>query len=225
MLNAVSRVISVLMHPFLVGIYALLLCIALNTYAFGSPDIATQLPLIAQFAYITVFLPILGIIVLRYTGIVHSFSMQNRMERIGPLMLASLFYCWVFINFNAAGNLPVAAKILALGAVIAVFAGFIANLFVKISLHSIAAGALLMFTMLTFYPALQLDSGFIKFSLFFWDNILWAQYHILAVVILLAGLTLSFRLWSGTHSSSEVWTGFFIGIAGIFFSFRYFIHY
>jgi len=221
MIKTLAHFISAIMHPLLIGLYCMLIMVFLNPFAFGSHKASLLWPILAQYFYIAVVLPFIGIAVLRYTGIVSSFRMDDHMERIGPLMLTGVFYAWVFINFNASAGIPPVAKIFTLGATIALFAGFLFTIFIKISLHAIAAGGLVTLTILSFFPDLHLNTGYIAFSFFSLDSIFLSQFSVLVAVIILAGASLTSRLILQAHTLPQVFGGFLVGVVAMYAAYLY----
>lgn len=221
MIKPLAHFISAIMHPLLVGLYGMLIMILLNPFAFGSHNAALLWPILAQYFYIAVLLPFIGIAVLRYTGIISSFRMDDHMERIGPLMLTGVFYAWVFINFYSSAGIPPAAKIFTLGATIALFAGFLLTIFTKISLHAIAAGGLVTLTILSFLPDLHLNTGLIEISIFSFDSIFFTQFSVLLAVIILSGASLTSRLILKEHTLPQVFAGFLVGALAMYSAYLY----
>lgn len=221
MIKSFAHVVSFLMHPLLIGLYGMLLMVSLNPFAFGNHNATSLWPILAQYFYIAVFLPVIGIAVLRFTGLINSFRMETHMERIGPLMLTGVFYIWVYINFDASAGIPMAAKIFTFGAAIALFAAFLCTIFTKISLHAVAAGALVLFCCLTFIPDLHLNTGQLELSFFIWDSIFLTQTSVLLAIILLAGASLTSRLILNAHSLSQVSGGFVVGLLSMLVAYIY----
>ncbi|MCJ7820447.1 MAG: hypothetical protein MUP53_04530 [Bacteroidales bacterium] len=131
---------------------------------------------------------------LRYRNIISSYSIEDKQERITPLMIVSFLYCITsFIVFRF--QLPFFIKSFTLASTLLVIVVAIINFWWKISVHSAAAGALTgivvilsfkMYTPLTWY---------------------------LISAILMSGLVLSSRLRLNSHNPLQVWIGFLTGFA------------
>jgi hypothetical protein len=107
-----------------------------------------------------------------------------------------------------AKSFPPPLLIATLGAVIALFAGFFLNNFRKISMHTIAVGALLVVIILL-YTTYSTDQFILPLP--FSEDIRISTVYLLYGGILLAGLVCSARLITHSHTPWEVYTGFIIG--------------
>jgi hypothetical protein len=92
-------------------------------------------------------------------------------------------------------------SLMMLGAAISIFIGFFINIFWKISIHAIGAGAFVGLTM----SMMRLSDYDLKFFL--------------VVVILIAGLVGTARLIESEGKPDEIWAGYLTGFIGQFFSF------
>jgi hypothetical protein len=143
-----------------------------------------------------VFIPLALLPFLKYRNIISSYYIDERKERIIPLLTASILYCTTsFIIFRF--QIPFFLKSFIFAtSVVAIIVSMI-NFWWKISIHSVGAGALLatvfalsirMHTPLTWY---------------------------LLTVILAGGLILSSRLRLNSHNPTQVWVGFLTGFMGV----------
>jgi hypothetical protein len=129
---------------------------------------------------------------LRYRKLITSVVIDNREERVLPLILTTFFYfvtVYIFIKYR----IPVFIKMFVLTTAIISLAVMIINLWFMISIHAAGAGALLaMVLVLSFRMQTSLT---------------W----FLVPVVLIAGAVLSSRLLLNSHTPGEAWYGFFLG--------------
>ncbi len=216
MLKAGAQIISYLFHPLMVMSYGLIMLLIINPYMFGysAPWAGSKLVLIV---WLTSFLlPAFATLMMKFTGLIPSLEMEDRMIRIGPFIVAGIFYLWLARNFYQNPAIPPIFSSYVIGATISLFVAFFVNLFKKISLHSVGMGGWMMLTILMF-KYFDFDS----FTLH-WGE---ATYHIglsywLYLVLLLSGIVGSARLALRAHVLEEVSIGYLIGIVGQIIAFR-----
>ena len=206
-MTKLARFISILFHPLFILFYLLWILLLVNPYAFNLTD-----PIDKGFVFISIFmlsigLPLISIIMMRFVGFVNSLEMSEKSERIGPLIATSIFYLWLFVNLKRVDIIPPIFQSLALGSVIAIFLAFFINNFSKISLHAIGVGGLL--------SGLIIIRKFWAYDSFKMD-LLGKQLNIgidilLIAVVLACGLVLSSRLYLKAHTREEVYGGFILG--------------
>ena len=221
-LRGLAYLMSVVFHPLLVPTYMLILLLLVNPYLFGINSIGEpegRLVILLVFLY-TFFLPAIAMVVMRYLGLVSSFQMRDKTERIGPYLLTGMLYLWVYYNFKQNGQVPTAFTAFMLGTVIALFIAFFINIFTKISTHAVGMGGLVgmvIITMLLFsYNTFNLDLGFL------------GTYHVtigavLLFAILAAGMVGSARLLLQAHDPLDLYGGYLVGFTGQLIALRFFL--
>ena len=192
-INMLANIFSIVFHPLLMPLYGLVII-------FSAPTVLGYLPFTVKkilfFIVLinNVLIPLTLMPYLRYRNIISSYSIEDKQERITPLMIVSFLYCITsFIVFRF--QLPFFIKSFTLASTLLVIVVTIINFWWKISVHSAAAGALTgivvilsfkMYTPLTWY---------------------------LISAILMSGLVLSSRLRLNSHNPLQVWIGFLTGFA------------
>jgi membrane-associated phospholipid phosphatase len=189
--NIPAKIISVVFHPLLMPLYGILIIFSAPTlFDFIPFEIKKLLFLIVLIN--NVFLPFSLMAYLRYRKLITSVVIDNREERVLPLILTTFFYfvtVYIFIKYR----IPVFIKMFVLTAAIISLAVMIINLWFMISIHAAGAGALLaMVLVLSFRMQTPLT---------------W----FLVPVVLIAGAVLSSRLLLNAHTPGEAWYGFFLG--------------
>lgn len=183
-----SRAISGVLHPFVVPTITVLLLLFGNTIMSGVPE-RLKLLFVAIIVLNTIVVPTLFILLLRSFNYIPNFSLNQRRDRIAPLVVVTI--CYIICAFMISDALVafLIRKFL-FAAVGCVLLGLVVSFFWKISLHMISAGGALA---LLFIINI---SGF--------GNMLW----VLIVGVLLTGALASARLYLGLHTPLQVTAGF-----------------
>lgn len=219
MLRIAAHIFSFLFHPLLVPTYMLLLLLVINPYLFGVNSLGDQISqlLLIRIFISTFFIPIIAIVLLKFLGMIQSFELKDKQERIGPYIITGIFYLWMVRNFIENPQIPTAYTSFVLGATIALFVAFFINIFSKISVHAVGMGGLLgmiVITMLWFsYDSFSLSSGLGTVQLNM--NI------ILMIGIIIAGVVGSSRLILEAHEPQDLYGGFLVGFATQFIALRF----
>jgi hypothetical protein len=156
------------------------------------------------------FLPVspnayLGTVLHKKLELISSLELDDKKERTIPFVSIATFYIWTFFYYKPSYHLPFANPLIAsmlLGGVVSVFMGFFINIFTKISLHSIAAGAFL-----GFYLSIT------KYTVY--DTSLF-----LPIILIIAGMVGTARLLLRAHTLKQVLLGYFVGFFAQFLAFN-----
>lgn len=190
-----AKIISVLFHPLLMPLYGLLII-------FSAPTLFWYLPFkVKKILFLVlminnVMIPVSLMPFFRYRNIISSWIIENRSERVIPLFCVALLYSITsFVTYRL--EIPLFVKAYFFSTFFLVLAVLVINMWWKISIHSVGAGALIGIV-------LTLS---VKMS----TPLTW----FLIPAILIAGLVLSSRLKLCMHDSAQVYTGFFTGLAGM----------
>lgn len=209
MLRLGANIISVIFHPLFMVPYVLGLLLVINPYLFSIQDSKSKGIILLSVFFLSVFFPLFGILMLKLVGLTKSMQMNDREERIGPLIITSIFYLWLFVNIRNNPGIPEAFNAFTLGATIGIFFAFFINNFSKISLHGVGVGGLLAGTfMIRFffsYEEFLLNLGPLGTFLINVDILLMAA-------ILIAGMVCSARLYLNAHKESDLYGGFVVGV-------------
>lgn len=195
--DKLAKVVYVVFYPLLIPVYGMLIL-------FSAPTLLGYLPGSIKKIVLTIlitnnlFVPLAFMPFLRFRGYISSFRMDDRQERIIPLLLSALLYsvtAYIFIRFQ----IPFFIKSYIFSVFFLVIAATVINFWYKISIHAIAAGGL---TALVFILSLRMHVPIVEYII---------------ITVIVSGLVLSAGLQLRRHSPAEVWTGFLTGIAGMVF--------
>lgn len=165
------------------------------------------------------FIPMVAVLMLRFTGLVQSLEMPERQERIIPYIVTGIFYLWLFRNLVDNTTIPRLFSSFALGTTISLFLAFFINLFSKISAHAVGMGGIIGMIVLLMnyfpeYKVVQLPWGsedFLEIS----------TTMVLMLALVLAGLVGSSRLSLKAHEPMDLYGGYFVGFVGQMIALRF----
>lgn len=201
-----ATIVSVLFHPLLIPTYLYLVLMLVNPYLFGSLDLsnrrATQ-TLIMLLLY-TAVIPLIAVLLMVALEMVQSVRLEDRMERIGPLLLVMIMYFWVYYNFSQSNDIPEVFSTFMLGIVIALGVAFAINTVDRISLHAVGMGGMVtaLFVTMWLFGELSVTLGGRAYGV--------GVLVLLGVV--LAGLVGTARLILGAHDRGQVYSGYAVGV-------------
>jgi hypothetical protein len=208
-MRAFAKVISLLFHPLTMLTYIVIVLLLINPYIFGKSNLNQGWWLIAQVFMSTFLLPAFAVAMMKNLGLVASYEMEDRTDRIIPFIATGMFYLWVFMSVRKSNVFPQIYTIAVLGATIALFIAFFINLFSKISIHAVGVGGLLGMILIAI--------RWFSYSYFYWgqsgDAI--PIYWVLIAAILLAGLVCTARLLLDAHEPKDIIQGFGVGVFGM----------
>ena len=189
-----SRILSVLLHPFMMPTYGVVALLYGPAYISILPNML-KLYIVAIFLLATLCFPAFTIGLLKYLKVIPDLSLTTRRERTLPLLVVAVGYvvCYILLSrYLVIGLLP-QLLVGALGVIIVCFA---VNLFWKISLHMAAIGGvigLLLYVTMKRYGDMTTQ---------------WLVFTVLA------GALGTARLYLGSHNIMQILTGFCAG-AGV----------
>lgn len=208
-MSRIPYILSVVFHPILtVGYVTVLLFLASPVLAFqiGYGNNQLDLALISIFS-LTILLPLVSILMMRGLGFVQSLEMNNKEERVGPLLTSAIFYLWLFVNLRPVADLPPGLSTFILGVLIAIFFSFFLNNFYKISLHGVAAGGFFIGLILI---RLNTDISFLWVEM--QNSIIYVSFDlVIMAVIVISGLIGTSRLAQQKHTEFQLYSGYAIG--------------
>lgn len=145
-------------------------------------------------ASISLFFPLLVVLLSRALGFVTSIQMETQRDRIIPYVATIIFYFWAFYTFFREGSAPNFFTSFFLGSFITVSICLVANNFIKISMHTTGWGGVI-----GYFVVLMAGLGL---------NVAIP----LAVIFVLAGIAATSRLVLSAHTTWEIYIGLFTGI-------------
>jgi len=190
-----AAVISVLFHPLFIPLYVSCFLLFWHPTVFAGFDFLQKIRVLATVFVNLTLLPAFTVFLLWRLKFVDNILLRTSKERIIPYAAMMFFGFWAWNVFNHLSYSPPVFTQFLLGTFIAIIAGWMANIYYKISMHGLAIGGLLFFTI---YVSLTMEgSG--------------GQY--IAAAIIITGLTATARLLISDHKGFDVYSGIAVGAA------------
>lgn len=210
-MKAIANFFSILFHPLLILTYMTLVLLWTNPFSFGYRHVAEADTLLIIVGMTTITLPAIAVLMMKMLGMIDSFRMETRQERIGPYIVAGILYLTLYLHVSKA-DFPTSIRVATLGVLIGLWACFLMNNFMKISAHAAGMGGLVALVALT-----KLKFGYDEAQIGFPGgiNLILSIDYLLYGVIILAGIVCTSRLYLKAHESKEVYLGLMMGILGM----------
>jgi hypothetical protein len=185
---------SLLFHPLFLPTYVTAFLLYIHPYAFaGLVEKFKVFKLFGVF-FTTAFLPAFSVFLMRRLGFIESIFLRTQKDRIIPYVTAMIFFFWAwYVSKNQSENPPALTAFL-LATFLANIAALMANIYFKISMHAIAAGALFLF-----FCWLSLTSNF-SFTVY------------LSAATVITGLICTSRFIVSDHRAFEIYGGLLAGV-------------
>jgi hypothetical protein len=197
-----AKIVSYIFHPLFYPTLGLYFMLHSDTYL-DTMNSEAKYFLYVILGFSTCVLPLLSLPVLMYRRLIKNIEMENRSERILPLIFVVIFY---FLGYYLMNRLPIPQIIITYTSSVTFIAAIalLVTVWWKISFHTLGAGGLL--------------GALIALSLKFDTSL---QIY-LVVVLIITGVVSSARLLLSAHTPTQIIVGFFTGLA-IAFSGMYFL--
>lgn len=216
-MKILAKTISYLFHPLFITVYSLDVIYFLHPFIFDNKEDKSKVIFIAYTILSTLIIPILAIILMKNLNIIETLKMEKKTERIGPLIVISILYLWLFINYKNSTELPLDFAAMMLGASFAVMSAFFINNFIKISLHTIGMGSVISLFLILKY---KLEYSGLSFKISPASTVELSMDFLLIIVILLAGVVGTSRLFLKAHTVKELYLGYIVGFITQFLAFN-----
>jgi len=188
-----AKFISYVFHPLFIPLYITYFIIQIHSYQFAGISDWGNLRILLQVFVNCTFLPLASILLLRALNFIDSVFLRTQRDRIIPYIICMIFYFWnwyVFKNNHEIKDLVSVSMAIFNASVL----GFLVNISMKVSMHSISVGVMSTFVALLAFS----DSSSFSFYL--------------SIAVLVAGIVCTSRLIVSDHSQKEVYYGFLVGI-------------
>jgi hypothetical protein len=191
-LRIAAKIVSVIFHPLFIPLYVTLFMIYELRVLSGISAWDRKKVFISICVNYT-FLPLVTILLMKGLGFINSIFLKTQRDRILPYVVSQIFYFW---GWYVAKNVPLPKPMVmfSLAVFLASCLGLICNAYLKISMHAISVGVIAALLMITAFMMPQNFGPYIS------------------IALLIAGLTCTARLIDSSHTTKEVYLGFFIGV-------------
>lgn len=194
--TAWAQLVSAILNPLLMPVYAFLLLFSFQAYFSFIIPLQAKLMMLLVLLINTALLPLLSLLALKRMGLVTSLNLEKREERLYPLLLGTVLLYLSWILFRKL-NLPGLYSTFLFGATLLTLAILIISWKYKISMHMASIGAVVGMLL-----GLHIQ-GYAS------------AIPLIAVSLLISGLTGSARLILRAHTPDQVYSGFLLGTGTI----------
>lgn len=203
----IANIISFVFHPLFILVYIMGMLMVINPYIFRIQDEQARVVFFVYTFVSLIVIPVVAIVILKQLNMIKSFRMEDKLERVGPLIVIGIAYLWLYINYKNTTSVPLLFTSFLLGSVFAVFVSFFINNFTKISLHTVGMGGLISAVIIMKYHLHYENFQLNIFSYSFMIDV----FLLLLVVIISGGLVGSVRLYLKSHSKDQIYLGYIVG--------------
>lgn len=192
-IRVVAKILSYIFHPLFIPVYITAFLLSVQPYLFDSYTAGQKIIKLIQYIVIYSFFPLVTVLLTRALGFVTSVYLKTQKERIIPYIACGIYYFWAsYVVRNQPENSKEVVQ-LAIAIFVASWGGLMVNIIMKVSMHAISMGILVMFM------AIMTAAYAGNYTVY------------LSVAILIAGLVCTARLIVSDHSSKEIYTGLLVG--------------
>lgn len=196
-LKAVAKIISYVFHPLFVPVYIAWFLITLQPYLFASFTPGKKLITIIQFFIMYSFFPLVTVLLAKGLGFISSIYLTTQRDRIIPYIACEIYYFWMCYVLRNQPQYSKEVVQLSMAIFLASTIGLLVNIRMKVSMHAIAMGILIVFMALL---AITQTGSYGVY---------------LSVAILIAGLVCTARFIVSDHTQMEIYTGLLTGAASM----------
>ena len=198
-----ANIISYVFHPMLFPVYSFFFINACYPFLFAHLDKVERMRLFMVLLTNTILFPGITMIMIKQLGFAKSLKMRNRKERILPYIAMCVFSFWTFMVIRKLAVGDMFTHVM-LGSCFSIFMAFFFNNFYKISIHAVGAGSFVAIALVVTMAS---------------------NYNLVAVfllMILLAGVIGTARLYLKAHTFRDIYTGYMVGVLAQMIAFKFF---
>lgn len=189
----IARLVSYVFHPLFIPVYLAWFLITVQPYLFASFTPAEKMITLLRFFIMYSFFPLVTVLLAKGLGFLESIYLKTQKDRIIPYIACGIYYFWMSYVLRNQPQFSKEVVQLSMAIFIASSLGLMVNIYMKVSMHAISMGILLVFMSLL---------GFTQTG----------SYTIyLSVASLIAGVVCTSRFIVSDHTQKEIYTGLIVG--------------
>lgn len=192
-LQLFAKVISYIFHPLFVPVYIIWFLISFRSGVFAGFSAFEKMLALLRFVIMYSFFPLVTILLAKGLGFINSIFLKTQKDRIIPYIVCNIYYFWMAYVLRNQPQFSGPIVQLAMAIFIASSIGLILNTFMKVSMHAISIGVMLMFM------SILAATLAVNFTLY------------LSIAVLIGGVVCTSRLLVSDHTSKEVYAGLLLG--------------
>ena len=193
LLRVLATIASYVFHPVFMPTVMTLALYKLAPVSFAGMDIRELKLWLFRIGLSTLFFPLFSVALMKALGFIESLHLHTTKDRIIPLIATMIFYFWAEHIAANIPNTPLILRVLLMGAYWGIIMVFLINIFMKISMHTTAAGG-----MIGILIVLMIISRV---------NMVIPLFIALAI----SGIIGTARMLLGAHRIWEIWLGYILG--------------
>lgn len=193
LLRGLAKVSSWIFHPIFISLYVTYFLVFWHPRFFSGFSTEARGRVLLLIALNAVFFPLVTVLLLRGLKFIESIYLRTQRDRIIPYVASMIFFFWTQYVLREQTQIPRVLVAFMFGVFAASAASLIANIYQKVSMHTVGVGGLvgIMATIAWRNPeSMPLP---------------------LAIAVLIAGWIGTSRLLISDHTTSEIRLGYFIG--------------
>ena len=195
-LRIIARIISYIFHPLFIPVYISWVILKTQSTVLSAIPYSNIQFYIPRYILLYTFFPLISVLLLKAVGFISSIHLKTQKDRIIPYIICMIYYWWSWHLFDNQPEYTQLNVIISFAIFIASIGGLMANIYMKVSMHTIAAGVMAAFIMLLGYS--QENFG-----------------AYISISILLAGIICTARFIDSDHTAKEIYVGLVLGILSL----------
>ena len=198
-----ARIISYIFHPLFIPVYISWMIFRIQSPVFSALNEAGRNFYIPRFFLLYTFFPLISVLLLKAVGFISSIHLENKRDRIIPYVICMIYYWWSWHLFDNQPEYTRLSVVVSLAIFLASIGGLMANIYMKVSMHAIAAGVMAAFVML----------------LGFSEDLSFGVY--ISIVLFLTGIICTARFVDSDHTAKEIYVGLLVGILSLVIAMKF----
>ena len=140
-----AKIISYIFHPLFVPVYIVWFLITVQPYLFASFTATEKLITIFRFFIMYSFFPLVTVLLAKGLGFLDSIYLKTQKERIIPYIACGIYYFWMCYVLRNQSQFSKEVVQLSMAIFIASSLGLMVNIYMKVSMHAISMGIMIVF--------------------------------------------------------------------------------
>ncbi|MEI9944239.1 MAG: hypothetical protein WDN26_08420 [Chitinophagaceae bacterium] len=190
-----ATIISYIFHPLFIPVYIVWFLITYQPYMFSGFSPFEKTITLLRFFIMYTFFPLVTVLLAKGLGFLDSVYLKTQKERIIPYIASMIFYFWMAYVLRHQPEFSKEIIYLTLAIFIASIFGLMLNIYMKVSMHALSIGILLVFAGII--AGGQPSNATVYLS----------------IAILIAGLVCTARFIVSDHTQKEIYIGLLAGAA------------
>jgi hypothetical protein len=147
-IRIVAKVISYIFHPLFIPFYIALFLFLVRPHLFSSGPYAQKVLKVFRFIIMYTFFPLVTVLLAKGLGFLNSIYLKTQKDRIIPYIACGIYFFWMaYVSRHLEDTTPSEIQ-LTIAIFLASSLGLIANIYMKVSMHAMSMGILVIFILM-----------------------------------------------------------------------------